>query len=346
VNRNRHRRILCLTLASACALARVTLGAAPRVDLEVATEPGFAATDARDWNDLLGQAGFSSIRIRGGTPSDAPTIETRGMADAPSYRVIGILTNGNELVLPKGKFRLADRGKIEAWLEKLRAGGEEAIHVKTAAFGLLPRQLVELHGALAVPIDFSTAGQKPRDVARRIAEGLSLKFITDPAGQRALATDDPVADELQGLSSGTALAAVLRPLGLVLVPEKAQGNVRLRIGDSRAAREHWPVGWPRKGNPRETLPELFKFLNVEIASTPLTEALPAIGSRLKAPILIDHNSLAREGIEQSTKVDLPKTNTFYDRVLDRILFSAGLKYELRVDEADKPFLWVTTLRQP
>jgi hypothetical protein len=336
---------MLVTLAAACALSSA-FAAEPRVDLEVATEPGFAATDARDWNELLGQAGFSSIRIRGGTRSDAPAIETHGTAESPTYRVVGVLTDGNQLVLPKGKFRLADRGKIEAWLKKLREGGEEAIHVKPAAFGLLPRQLVELHASLAIPVDFPTAGQKPRDVARRIADGLTLKFTTDAAGQRALATGEPVTDELQGLSSGTALAAVLRPLGLVLVPEKTQGGVRLRISDSRTAREHWPVGWPRKGNPGETLPELFKFLNVEIASTPLTEALPAIGGRLKAPILIDHNSLAREGIELSTKVDLPKTNTFYDRVLDRILFSAGLKYELRLDEAEKPFLWVTTIRQP
>ena len=30
---------------------------------------------------------------------------------------------------------------------------------------------------------------------------------------------------------------------------------------------------------------------------------------------------------------------------DTVLFKAGLKYEIRLDEADKPFLWVTTLRR-
>jgi hypothetical protein len=32
-------------------------------------------------------------------------------------------------------------------------------------------------------------------------------------------------------------------------------------------------------------------------------------------------------------------------VLAQVLFKAGLKYELRVDENEKPFLWITTLKQ-
>jgi len=105
------------------------------------------------------------------------------------------------------------------------------------------------------------------------------------------------------------------------------------------------VGWPPKGNPHETLPELFKFLNVEITKTPVAEVLTAIGGRVKAPILIDHNSVVRFQVDLATPVDLPKANTFYAAALDRMLFQAKLKYELRIDEANKPFLWVTTLKQ-
>jgi hypothetical protein len=312
------------------------------VTLEVATEPGFAATEARAWSEMLGQAGFSSVRIRGANVGDRPTLETGGTEASPAYRVIGVLTSDGQLVLPRGRFRVSDRGRIEQWLAKLREGGEEGITVKPEAFGLLPRQLVAVHEALAVPVRISTAGQKPRDVAKHIADGLSLKFTTDAVGQRALAVDEPVLDELQGLSSGTALAAVLRPLGLVLVPERAGGEVKLRIADSRAAREHWPVGWPPPKTPGQTLPELFKYLNVEIASVPASEAIEAIAGRVKVPVLIDQNSLARADLDLDVKVDHPRTNTFYARALDRILIPSGLKWELRVDEASKPFLWITT----
>jgi hypothetical protein len=325
----------------AFAAAQVARAADPRIDIEISTEPGFLATGAREWTEMLSQAGFASIRLRGGKGDDTLSIQTRGTEAAPSYLVMGALTADGQLLLPKGKFGLRDRAKIEAWLAKLREGGQEGITVKPAAFGLLPKQLVAVHEALAVPVAFTTKGKQPREVARQIADKLSLKFTTDTAGQTALASEEPVADELQGLSAGTALAALLRPLGLVLVPERAGGETRLRISDSRSAKENWPIGWPVKSNPGQTLPGLFKFLDVEVEQTPLSEVLAAIGGRLKVPLLIDHNSVARRSIDLNQKVDLPKANTFYGRALDQLLIQAKLKHELRIDEADKPFLWIT-----
>jgi hypothetical protein len=324
--------------AAACA-------AGPRVDLEVATEPGTVLVDAGKWSEMLSQAGFSSVRLRGSQSNEQPALEKQGTTTSPAYRVVGVLTTENKLLLPKGSFGLADRTRIEQWLTKLREGGEESITIKPVAFGLLPRQLVAVHEALTMPVKLSTTGKRPREVAKTIADGLSLKFISDVVSQKALAVDDPVADELQGLSAGTALAAVLRPLGLVLTPEKSGMDVRLRIAESRAVKEHWPVGWPPKGNPHETLPELFKFLNVEITKAPVSEVLAAIGGRVKAPVLIDHNSVVRFEADLTTPVDLPQANTYYAVALDRMLFQAKLKYELRIDEADKPFLWVTTLKK-
>lgn len=329
---------------SFCSANSTALPAADaRIDLEVISEPGAVPTEARAWSEMLSQAGFSSVRIKSGA-ADSPSLLTSGTASAPTYRVVGILTTDNQLLLPKGRFGLADRAKIEAWVRKLRDGGEDAIFIKPAAFGLLPKQLVEVHQALAVSIKFSTLGQPPRDAAKKIAERLSLRFISDDASQRILAAGEPVADELQDLSSGTALAAIFRPIGLVMFPEKSGSEIRLRIASSTSPKEQWPIGWPPKGNPSETLPDLFKFLNVEIEKTSLSEVLTAISSRVKAPLLLDHNALAREEIDINTKVSFPKANTYYARALDRMLFQAKLKQELRVDEANKPFLWITTLK--
>jgi hypothetical protein len=319
--------------------------AEPRVVLEVAVDRGFPATDAGAWSELLTKAGFSNVRIRSGQGGEEPSLERRSGGTGAAFHVVGLLTANNQLVLPNARFGIRDRTGIEQWLAKVRLDGAEGISIKAGAFGLLPRHLETVREALATPVKFSTAGKSPREVAKGIADGLSLKFVTDPAGQRALAAMDPVADELAGLSSGTALAAVLRPLGLALVPERAGAELRLRIADGRTVKEYWPVGWPPKGNPRETLPDLFKFLTVEITQTPAAEAISAIGERLKAPVLIDHNSLAKFEVDLNAKIDLPSAKTFYAAVLDRTLFQAKLKYELRVDEADKPFLWITTLRQ-
>jgi hypothetical protein len=324
-----------------------TAAAAPRVELEVCTEQGFSITGGRDWTQMLGEVGFDSVRIRGAKGADAPAVQTQGTESSRVFRVVGILTSGGKLRLTGGTFGLGDRDKLAAWLAKLKEGGDEALTTKPAAFGLLPKQLVSVHEALAVPVVVSTKGKRPRDVAKQIAYGLSLKFIADAGPTRGLAADEPIADELQGLSSGTTLAAILRPLGLVMYPEKNGGEIRLRIADSRDAAEQWPIGWPPPGNPRETAPELFKFLNVEIAEgTPLAESLAAIGQRVKVPMVIDYNALARLDIDLAEKkVGIPKTNTFYAKILDRLLFPAMLRYEVRVDEAGKPLLWVSSLQQ-
>jgi hypothetical protein len=335
---------LLVALAAVCA-SRVS-AAEPRIDIEVCTEPGFAITDAGKWNTMLGELGLSSVRIRGSKAGDAPEIKRSGSDESPSYRVVGMLTADGKLNLPnRGRFSISDKARLAAWFDKLRADGIEAIATKPVAFGLLPSQLVEVHEALKGPVRFSTKGQAPRDVAKKIADTLSLKFVTDTSSQRALGSPEPVADELQGISSGTAIAAVLRPLGLVMVPEKGDGKLRLRIADSRGVKEHWPIGWPPKAAAGETVPELFKFLNVEITDFSLGETLESIGGRVKVPIVIDYNALARLEVDLAkTKVELPKANTFYGKALDRILFQANLKYEVRTDEADKPFLWISGIK--
>lgn len=318
--------------------------AQPRVDLEIATEPNFLNTESRAWSEMLTQAGFSSVRLRGGG-ADSPSLRTMGTPQAPAYSVVGLLTANNQLILPKGKFGLRDRGPIEQWLNRLREGGEDAINLKPVAYGLLPKQLETVYTALTIKVEGSTRGKLPREAAKAIADRLPLKFVSDAGAQQALAAGETVGDELQGLTSGTSLAAILRPLGLVLVPERSGSELRLRIGTSGSAKEFWPVGWPPKGNPSETMPELFKYLKLEVVDTPLAEAVTAIAGRMKAPVLLDHNALARSQVDLNKKVSHSAASVFYARGLDRLLFEARLKYELRVDEADKPFFWITTLKQ-
>lgn len=313
-----------------------------RVELEVVSEAPLVGTEAGVWSAFLTQAGFSSVRLRVG--QDSPALQKVGTAAAPVYRVIGVLTPQQQLVLPHGRFRRTDTAALARWLKTLREEGEEGLSTPPAAFGLLPRQLVEVHQALAVPVRQSTQGRPPREVGREIARTLSLPLISDPSVPPILEAGEPVRDELEGLAAGTALAALLRPLGLVLVPEKEAGKVRLRIAAAGHAKEFWPVGWPPKDNPGQTLPELFKFLNVEIARTPLSEVVEAIRQRVQVRVLYDHLALARQQVDLGTPVTLPKSHTFYARALDRALATARLKYELKVDEAGKPFLWITTMR--
>jgi len=318
-----------------------------RVELELITEPGLPVNAAQRWLAALKDAPFSSIRIRSANPSDKVEVRQRGGAASRSYHVVGLLTERNTLLLPGGEFRMGDTSGLRSWLAKLQAGGEPRLQETPGPFGLTPTQLVAVHEALSAPIAFSTRGQPSFEVLKRIAGGLSLAFLADAETRRAMAGAEAVADELQGLSAGTALAAILRPLGLVMAPkEQPDGAIKLEITDVRRAATSWPVGWPPQKPPRQTAPQLLTFLNVEIEHTPLADTLDAFRTRLDLPLLFDHNSLARHRIDPAEiKVSLPAGRTYYQGAIDRLLNQAQLKSDLRVDEADKPFLWISTLKK-
>jgi hypothetical protein len=62
-------------------------------------------------------------------------------------------------------------------------------------------------------------------------------------------------------------------------------------------------------------------------------------------VLFDHNALARHGIEpDKATVAHPQQRTTYSVALRKMLGKVGLKFEVRVDEAGKPFLWVSTIK--
>src|SRR5437764_9557891 len=106
------RMALALAFVSV-AHSSLAIAAQPRVDLELAMDSAMVPTEARAWSEMLGQAGFSSVRIRGVKASEEPGIQKSGNESAPSYRVTGVLTSDNQLLLPKGTFNISDRGRIE-----------------------------------------------------------------------------------------------------------------------------------------------------------------------------------------------------------------------------------------
>jgi hypothetical protein len=117
------------------------------------------------------------------------------------------------------------------------------------------------------------------------------------------------------------------------------------VSSSDAGGEAWPIGWKTKTGADKPLAELFEFLNVEIKETSVAEAIAAIQARVKAPFLFDTAALARHGIDPAAvQADVPEKRMTYSQILGKVLMQARLKYELRVDDADKPFLWITTVK--
>jgi hypothetical protein len=344
------------TACIACAIGATTRAGAP-VELELAAERGVQITAPHEWLQRLADLGIENVRIRGMRAGERPRVENRGTPQRPAYHVLGVLTARNQLLLPGGTFSRADAGRIKDYFARLAADGSESVTAPRGQFGLGEKELQAVFAELAQPIDFQTKGQTLRTVIARIEATVSSKIVLATQADRLVGSAAPLVDELNGLSAGTALAMALRSARLAMRPESVRGQpVAYRISPLSSEQlaqstlgnttdieiQSWPIGWQPQGPPGQVAPSLSEFLNAEIDGYTLEETLAAIGPRVKIPIYLDHAALAAHGIDPAKiQVKLARTRTFYKRVLDRVLAQARLGSEVRIDEAGKPFLWIT-----
>jgi len=338
------RRILpLLMILTICASAQA---AEPRVEMVLSTDPGFPPTGARKWLDTLRRIKITNIQIRSGRNLDTLKVENRGTEQMPSYRITGALTTRNTLRVPGQEFRLTDGRRIRAWVDKLLRDGIAELSGARKAFGLTTKQLLEVHERLSKRVTFDTSKMSRQAAFRRIAGPLGVRIdptIRFESGAKALG------EQYKGVSSGSAMALMLRPLGAALTVVRTSRGFQYVAIDSTKAKEAWPVGWPLdKKKARDVAPQLFKFTeDVEVKGVALNTLITALTPRLEAPVFYDHNSMAALGIEPAeVRVTLPKGRSFYKKIMDRALTPAMLKMEVRLDENDQAFFWITTLRDP
>ncbi len=337
--------LAALALVAAPGAAADKTPAKARVSLELVTQEGIPINATQQWGQVFADLGIGGLRIHSATGAVEVGVEKRGSKDAPVYDVVGLIKSDNTLYLPGGKFTVNDTARLKKWLAELSEGGAEAVTQPRQAFGLTRSQLADVDGDLKKPLLQSTADTPADKAVGQLAQALGHKLEIDPDAVKALA-GSTIGENLQGVSNGTALAAILRPAGLAFAPERAGGVLRYRVFKPAAGRESWPVGWKADQPDQKIVPEMFtKQINVEIDDTPVTEAVAALQERLNMPVLWDHNALALHGIDPAkVQAKLPAKKLTYSLILQRVLSQAKLKKELRVDEAGKPFLWITTIK--
>jgi hypothetical protein len=334
-------------LALACWLGATSVYAedVARVELTVGAETRGAAASAQQWLEVLTECGVDGLRIRQREPGETPEVKNRGEKSAPDYHVFGVLTAKNQLAVPGHTFSLRDRDGISAWLKQLREEGiDRAAGAEAGPFGLSPQQLEALREDLSAPVTVTTVDMTPSESLTRLTEGLKVPLALDPAAKPALAEAEANQEELTGLSTGTSLAYLIRSAGLGMEPVRGkQDEVVLTVRRADQAKEVWPVGFEPEEKPEKLVEDFYEFLTVEIEDTALTDVLGSLNERLKLPMLYDHYALALHGIDPAAaRVNLPEKRMTYSMVLSKSLSQAKLKYELRVDEANRPFAWITT----
>ncbi|MGE3317391.1 MAG: hypothetical protein AB7O26_19925, partial [Planctomycetaceae bacterium] len=107
----------------------------------------------------------------------------------------------------------------------------------------------------------------------------------------------------------------------------------------------WPIGWnlPAESPPRNVAPTLYELVTVQFDSRPIRDALADISAQTGMPVAIDEPKIHAKGIKlNELTVKHPEKQTSYDLVLKRVT-SPRLIYRLRIDEAQRPFIWITPL---
>jgi len=340
VKHNAHPNyLLLLGLITAALITAVMSAAADEVRMELSIARGAPVTAGHEWLKTLSQLPVRDVRITTDGLREPTTEHAAG-----TCTVHGIITRDNRLMVLGKTFTKSDRAGLNQWIAELRAGPKVA--GGDQAFGMSVDELVDFHASLAVSLDTATRGKPARDAVTAIHRRIPSSVRLTPSLRRRFSPDELVRDELQGLSCGTAMAAILRPLGLVFAPRRSGDEWDLQVTDSRDANESWPVGWPTQEKARVAAPKLLESIEVEINDVSLREAMDAIGDRLQIPLLFDHNGMARHGIDPNQiKVSHPAGRSVYKKLIRTLLFQAKLKSELRVDESDRSFLWISPIKK-
>lgn len=310
--------------------------------LTIATEAGVGITKPQSWAQRLAEADISNVRIRGARAGEQPDIEETAAGASKVYRVTGVLTSRDKLVLPGEQFELRDAARLRDYLERLLADGAESMTAVRGTFGLTKEQFEQAFKQLGRPVSFATKQRPLAELLARVEQQSGMK-VDLPPSLPATTARLACQDKLIPLSLGCGLAVALKAEGLAFAPEKPRGKpVQLAVRFANELKEPWPIGWPTKRKPSELAPAIFKRINVEIDGFTLQEAIDAIAPRIEVPFFWDRGALAAARIDPGQiQVKLARGNMPYSRILDKLLFQTRLHGELRVDEAGTVFYWAT-----
>ena len=318
---------------------------AGRVQLVLEASKESPITAMQEWGRALSKAGVHDVRILHTTTKPKPKIETQVVGGQKFYTVRGTIDGSGQVVVPGATFQMGDAKQLGDWLDEVGKKGPPDQREPVDKYGLTLNMTKKVGVDLGTPITFETKGSSVADVIRRLNRQTRYPILATKTMMERLKTVK-VSKELKGVAVGTVLVYLVDPFGLGLYPgEDKNGQMQyLVVKQGTQKVEPWPIGWKPKER-RKAVPKLFEKKNINVDRIPIEEVLQEIAKRVEVPYLIDEAALTREKIDMGKElVSFPDKHTDYDRALGTMLGKARLKYRLLLDDAGKPFLWVTTLR--
>ncbi len=320
------------------------------ISMELLTVGDGGAMRARQWLEVLSKLDVT-LTVRSGRPTEKLEItESKAGGTLRTVRIIGILDNNGQLVFPNQTFAAGDTEKLTAWLEDLRTFGAKGNPDGRPVWGLSKEQFDVIFTALKKPVNFDSKDLELKKALEKLdlPHDTPLKF--SPGALKRLKERDghvTIGQSLKGVAQGTALAVALAEQKLGFRPRRlSDGAIELTVLSLEEESHLWPVGWPRQQRLPETAPMLFAIKPINLEEVPLDGILEAASDKLGIPILIDRGGL------ESSRTDLADVQITYQKratwleALKTFTYKAKAKCEVLIDEAGKPFVWVTPLSTP
>ncbi len=315
------------------------------VAIEVITKGDHSLLAPQQWSRILGESGFGRTTIRSGRPSDAFGIKNIGSKQHPSYLVTALLSGDTLILPPQARFTRQEIKPLANWLAELRDNGFDNVTQTELMFGMSAEQLETIEQGAAAVVTISTLDKSRSEIAANLAENFRHPVVFTEQAKQRLAQKSVMQDELKGLSTGTAMATLLHPVGLVLVPQSKRGRIRWTIAESRRQKEVWPIGWKSQKSPEKTLPALYQSVQTQVVSLPLQTALDQVAQKIEVPLLFDRSSISSAQVDLKAMVKMQAQRASYKTILTQLLSQVGLNDEVRVDENGNPFLWISSSRR-
>ena len=197
--------------------------------------------------------------------------------------------------------------------------------------------------ALSAKLDFDTQQQPAIELILLVGRLLDAEVVFDPAAKQKFDQGAVVEDQLQGLTSGTALALILSQLDLAMQAELHDNRLQLFIGGDQLSSDPWPVGWPISQNRFQIVPSLKTTTSIRSTGRhSVSQTLIALGRKIPVPLLIGTPKFHDKGIHlEQIDVQLKRGTRQLSQVFDELSAQVPLSWAIRVDEVGAPFVWVT-----
>mgnify|MGYP003381004918 CR=1 FL=1 len=316
------------------------------VEVLIQSQPAYRI-NAQEWGRVFQQLGYS-VKFREPRGGEGPRVEDQDRDDYLSTRVVAAMAADGTIRVGKQKFDTEMTQPLVLALEEIRKHGAKGPPDSSPTWGLTDDQFKDVVQLLAAPVESPVELQSSVLAIESIGlpGNMKMKF-TDAAREKAFGTRPetaPAALELQGFTKGSAIAIVLSQYGLGFRPRYiAPGHFDIEIDRGNESSNQWPIGWKPEQSFSEILPAYFRAIPLDVEDVNINALVGAISEKMAVPYFSSASALQAKGLDiNALKYTRKNDRISPARLLTAIGDKTDLGFDVRVDEAGKMFLWVTT----